>query len=735
MSYISQTYNFQLNEEQQEKIDLFISYKPDFIKKNFNNPNKPLDSHYINNVKSYFKRIQKNKYSVNDKYSFSDSGRMFSSSIDRDGRSIQGLSNELRSYLLNDMAYDIDMRNACFNFVKYIINIHFPNKKDEFKKIFDYANKRELYFRNGFNKLKYISILFGRNTKPKNFNTFDTDIQILIKEIMKFKQLIDDNLQIFSHINFKENQHIGSKMSYIIFNLENELLQKILKEYQTITLAPVFDGLILKKDINLENTLKHINEIGKEYQIEFTNKEFPLIQIDEKPPDYNIEYKKIKEDFEKNHLIICSPLKYVHIENKEISYYNKRDFMDLVAPYQLEDKPFFNEWIKDPERLSYKKIEFYPNLEKANPEYFNTFTGFKTQKIDNPDMEKVNKFLDLLNLLTNFEEKGKEYLIKYIAHMFQKPEELPLTAILIKSEEGVGKDLLLNILECCIGKEYTHRDGTMENVFGTFNSSSEGKIFIQLNEVCGSDGHFNKDKLKDLITIQDLNIRKMRTDIEKFKNFCRLFLFTNNINPINIAPGDRRYIVFKAGNKQEREYYDILYDIVKYKDKDGLNSIYTYFMNYDISNFQPSDPKDRVITKAYLDMKMSNSNPIYEFLSEMVNNPKKYKIIQQKGKTKIITSQFEGHYTNFLLKNYSHIESNSRRNKSLILDLGAEDTKFYIINKGRKKQVRGYNIPDLDIFKDNIKKYYIEEDDELETFELDDDLEISDIFADEKDND
>jgi len=735
MSYISQTYNFQLNEEQQEKIDLFISYKPDFIKKNFNNPNKPLDSHYINNVKSYFKRIQKNKYSVNDKYSFSDSGRMFSSSIERDGRSIQGLSNELRSYLLNDTAYDIDMRNACFNFVKYIINIHFPNKKDEFKKIFDYANKRELYFRNGFNKLKYISILFGRNTKPKNFNTFDTDIQILIKEIMKFKQLIDDNLQIFSHINFKENQHIGSKMSYIIFNLENELLQKILKEYKTITLAPVFDGLILKKDINLENTLKHINEIGKEYQIEFTNKEFPLIQIDEKPPDYNIEYKKIKEDFEKNHLIICSPLKYVHIENKEISYYNKRDFMDLVAPYQLEDKPFFNEWIKDPERLSYKKIEFYPNLEKANPEYFNTFTGFKTQKIDNPDMKKVNKFLDLLNLLTNFEEKGKEYLIKYIAHMFQKPEELPLTAILIKSEEGVGKDLLLNILECCIGKEYTHRDGTMENVFGTFNSSSEGKIFIQLNEVCGSDGHFNKDKLKDLITIQDLNIRKMRTDIEKFKNFCRLFLFTNNINPINIAPGDRRYIVFKAGNKQEREYYDILYDIVKYKDKDGLNSIYTYFMNYDISNFQPSDPKDRVITKAYLDMKMSNSNPIYEFLSEMVNNPKKYKIIQQKGKTKIITSQFEGHYTNFLLKNYSHIESNSRRNKSLILDLGAEDTKFYIINKGRKKQVRGYNIPDLDIFKDNIKKYYIEEDDELETFEIDDDLEISDIFADEKDND
>mgnify|MGYP003636923441 CR=1 FL=1 len=100
MSTISQTYNFSLNDEQQEKLDAFITYKPDFIKKYFSNAKKPLDSQYIYNVKAYFKRIKKNKYLVNDKYSFSDCGRMFSSSVEPDGRSIQGLSNELRSYLL-----------------------------------------------------------------------------------------------------------------------------------------------------------------------------------------------------------------------------------------------------------------------------------------------------------------------------------------------------------------------------------------------------------------------------------------------------------------------------------------------------------------------------------------------------------------------------------------------------------------------------------------------------------
>ncbi len=190
MSFISQTYNFKLNEEQQEKLDLFLSYKPDFIKKNFSNTEKPLDSQYIYNVKAYFKRIQKNKYVVSDKYSFSDCGRMFSSSVEPDGRSIQGLSNELRSYLLNGTAYDIDMKNASFNFVKYIINIYFSNKKDEFKKLFDYAENRELYFRNGFNKLKYISVLFGRNITPKNFNTFNLPNIFPVKSIKLFDLFI-----------------------------------------------------------------------------------------------------------------------------------------------------------------------------------------------------------------------------------------------------------------------------------------------------------------------------------------------------------------------------------------------------------------------------------------------------------------------------------------------------------------------------------------------------------------
>jgi len=727
-TFISQTYNFSLNEEQQEKLDAFLTYKPDFIKKNFSNSEKPLDSQYIYNVKAYFKRIKKNKYLVNDKYSFSDCGRMFSSSVEPDGRSIQGLSNELRSYLLNGTAYDIDMKNASFNFVKYIINTHFSNKKDEFKKLFDYAENRELYFRNGFNKLKYISILFGRNITPKNFNTFDSDIQILIKEIIKFKKLINENLQIFSHINFNENQHIGSKMSFIIFTLENQLLQKVLLEYKNITLAPVFDGLILKNNINLENTLKHINEIGKQYDIKFCNKDFPLIQIDEKPPDYNLEYKKMKDEFEKNHFIIEDPLQYVRTYKNnlglQISYYNKRDFVDVVAPFQIDEKPFFNEWIKDPERLCYKKIEWFPNLEKSNPENYNTFNGFKAEKLQTTDFKKVSKFLDHLKLLTNYEEKATDYLIKYIAHMFQKPEELPQTALLFKSYQGAGKDIFIEILSKIISPEAIHGDAKMENITGTFNKSLLNKLIIKMNEVCGKDGHFNKEILKDLITGNILNIRKMRTDAEQHRNFMRLFLFTNNLNPIDIPSDDRRYLVFQTAKPKEKEYYHELTKILN--DKDTLNNIYTYFMEYDILNFVPHDPKDRVETQAYKNIKKHNSNPFYEFVNEMINDPEKHKIINKSNNNYIITKYLEHFYSKFLNSNYPHITSNSKTNKAVLLDLGCLDKKFYI----NKKQVRGYEI-NITELKETLKKYHNVDDDE-EIIDLD--LNIDDSFLDDTDD-
>lgn len=716
---ISQSYSFNLPSSQHSKIDNFIDSKPALIKKKFN-----FDKTYYEKVKNYLSKVRRNGYTFNDKYSLSDCGRMFGINT-----TIQSLSNELRAYIFGDTVYDIDIKNASFNCVKYIINSYFPNKKDNFKVLFDYCLNRNPYFKNDFNKQTFISILFSPNPKSYLKNYLDENVKNLINEINEFHILINDNLHLFNHINFKDS-HLGSKISYIIFNIENQILQDILKEYKNITISPIFDGLLINAQYNLENSLKDINNITKKYDIQLINKVFPIIDFEDNPPQYNNQYLTMKEEFEKNHFLIEDPLQYIRTyKNKEglqISYYNKRDFADLVSTYQIEDKPFLNRWLADEERKSFKKLEWYPNLETCDPENFNTFTGFKGKIIKNVNMEKVSKFINHIKLLTNYEKEATEYLIKYCADMFQNPQNLPCVAILIKSYQGVGKDLFTDILGACLGNDLIHKDSKFENIVGTFNKNLMNKLIIQLNEVSGKDGHLSKDLLKDLITETHLNIRKMRTDTDKMRNFMRLFLFTNNLNPIDIPADNRRYVVFQSGKKQDEKYYNELFKLLK--DEEFINSVFTYLMEYNLEDFEP---RQMYKTEAYNNLVKHNSNPFYEFLYDIVNEPKRNRIIKKNKEHYILSKHLEGLYSNFLNSNYPHIQSNSKNNKAVLLDLGAKDIRLTL----KHKQYRGFKFNLEEIKETLIKCHNVINEEEIIDLE-DEDLDfIKSVEEFESDND
>lgn len=717
MSNISQTYIFNLPKSQHSKIDNLLNSKPSNIKKIFK-----LDTNYYYTIKNYLLKVKRNGYTFNDKFTLSDSGRMYGINT-----TIQKLSNELRSYIFGDTVYDIDMINASFNCVKYIINSYFPNKKDNFKVLFDYCLNRNPYFKNNMDKLQYIYCLFSPNPKSYLKNYLDENIKNLINEINEFHILINDNLHLFNH-TFKDSSPLGSKISYIIYHIENQILQDILKEYKNITICPVFDGLLINSEYNLKNSLKDINNITKKYDIQLLHKVFPKIDFEDSPPEYNNEYVNMKEQFEKNHFLVEDPLQFIRTyKNKDgiqISYYNKRDFADLVSTFQIEDKPFLNKWIADEERRSFKKLEWYPNLEKCDPQNFNTFTGLKGKIIQNVNMEKVNKFIDHIKLLTNYEEEATNYLIKYCSDMFQNPQNLPGTAILIKSEQGVGKDIFTDILGSCLGDDLIHKEPKMDNITGTFNKNLKNKLIIQLNEVCGKDGHFNKDLLKDLITCNFINVRKMRTDTEKIRNFMRLFLFTNNLNPIDIPADNRRYLVFQSGKKKDEKYYNELLKLIT--DEEAINSIFTYLMNYDLGDFKP---RQMCKTDALLNLQKHNSNPFYEFLFEIINKPKENRIIKKNKEHFILSKNLEGLYNKFLDANYSHIISNSKNNKTVLLDLRAKDIRLTLKNK----QYRGFKFNIEEMKETLIKSHNVLNNEEIIDLNNEDFSDFIDEF--ESDND
>ena len=692
--------SFTYDEEQRIEVDKILKLSPKVIKKKFG-----WDDNYYQQIKRLFTKQKNNGYKVIDDYRDKGNKRVFGKST-----TLQSVDNKILSNLFSKNTYDIDMKNASFRIIKHILTRKFEDKVGEFPLLIDYAENRENYYSNLCDKQFFISSIFCHNPLFKINASYSKKVNDLLKEISQFQKLCSANLNLWN-CDFNPDNHIGKNVCQIIFYYENKLLQEIIPSFSQHIKYLKFDGFGISNDCDLENLLSIANKCGDKYGIEILNKEFPPPILLDEPPMYAVKedihkdaYDAMKIVFEENHFIIKNPLTFYEIyEGKEIAY-NKQNFLDVIATYQIDDEPFFYRWLKDENRREYQSYIWTPilsnNIDSVN---YNSFKGFDIEKYGDEyiDKEIVNEFLEkLILLLVGNEKNAQQYIIKFIAHMIQHPELLAKTALVFKGKQGVGKDLFMDILEGIIGVEYIHRDGKMENISGTFNTSLKNKLIVQLNEVSGKDGHFNKETLKDLITVDRLNIREMRKDVETVKNYMRLFLFTNNINAIDIPFDDRRYCVFKTGEKQERTYYDTLHDIKK--NKSSLKSLYNYFKNYDLGDFTPDDPKDRVITLAYTQLQNTNRKPFYQFLRDFLEDEiKEFQYIPKKNLHYIKMKTIENHYNSWLyIMDYDTV-SFPKVNKSIMTELGALEVRAKI---GNQPTTRYFSL----VVKDMITKLDIE---------------------------
>ena len=674
--------SFTYDEKQRNEIDKILNLSPKIIKKVME-----WDEPYYQRMKRFFTKQKKEGYTVNDDYRIKGTGRVYGKST-----TLQSVSNNVLSNLFSSTVYDIDMKNASFKIIKHIILREFPEIKDKYPNILKYAEDRESYYSPLCDKLYFIKALFCANPLYKKEASLPKKVNDLLTELSEFGILCSSQLHLWN-CDFKDTDHKGQHLSKITHYYENKILQEVVSKFPQHIKFLKFDGCGISKDCDIENVLLEANKSAEKYGIEMINKEFPPYTELEAPPSitdkedlFKEEYEEMKIAFEENHFIVKNPITFYEVFKGNDIPYNKCDFKDLVATYNIDKKPFFDRWIKDTDRREYQSYIWRPVISNNdNSIDYNSFKGFDIEKddlfndswVDTDVIEEIN---NLILLLCGGEKPAQQFVIKFISHMIQLPDKLPKTALLFKGGQGVGKDLLMDILEGMLGTDLLHRDGKMDNIAGTFNKSLKNKLIIQLNEVSGEDGRINKELLKDLITAKDLNIREMRTDVEKVVNYMRLFLFTNNLNPINIPFDDRRYCVFKTGEKQERTFYDKLHEIKN--DKQSLKCLFNYFKNYELGNFIPDDPKDRVKTLAYEQIQNSNRNPFYQFIRDILNDEnEEFIYVPKKKRHYIKIGTLEHYYVNWLFEmDYDNI-SNRKTNKGVLLELGALEERAKIGNK------------------------------------------------------
>ena len=151
---------------------------------------------------------------------------------------------------------------------------------------------------------------------------------------------------------------------------------------------------------------------------------------------------------------------------------------------------------------------------------------------------------------------------------------------------------------------------------GKFQSGSVNKVFVQWDEVDGSDiiGKNRTGLMKNLITGPFVRYEIKGVMAVDTPNILNILLTSNSLNPIYITPTDRRYTAFnsKSTYKGNIEYFTKL---AKHLEKPKVaRAFYEHLMNRDISKYD-NWQIGRPMTSYYKDLVTRNLHPIFSFLT------------------------------------------------------------------------------------------------------------------------
>ena len=206
--------------------------------------------------------------------------------------------------------------------------------------------------------------------------------------------------------------------------------------------------------------------------------------------------------------------------NNEIKYKFLKDLSAFNKKFVKYKNPGFNinddnskPWIKKcfanileelSHEIQYKRVDFIPKHENIDPSIFNLFTSFKAKKSDSEIYEsKIDKILwHIRYIWCKNNDDLYNYIINWLAHLMQYPYKKIGVAMLLKSKQGSGKNIIWEfIADFIIGKKYSLVIGDIDRLLGRFNAIVQNKVITICDEISNNGGAYkSNDKLKNLIT-------------------------------------------------------------------------------------------------------------------------------------------------------------------------------------------------------------------------------------------
>ena len=281
-----------------------------------------------------------------------------------------------------------------------------------------------------------------------------------------------------------------------------------------------------------------------------------------------------------------------------------------------------NYWLKkytNKEKFIKEDCRPYENPNDCLPTTFNTYMGFDiTKEIalekGSTDSNAMTIILDFLLKSWAQNDQGLfNWILDFMANILQKPYIKMKVCLVLQGREGAGKGMIIQLLASIIGQTHFFQPSSPEDIFGTFNSMMDNKLFCFLDEMFWGGNKSDTGKLKKLLTENVRGSNVKYGPMRRMSNLINWVMASNEEWIVPAGSGARRYTVVKVND-------DLLY--MNEADKKALYSFCpftfaNFLYNRDISKF---NPHKHYKTNALRDQKILSMPPVDKFWLSKFDN-------------------------------------------------------------------------------------------------------------------
>ena len=286
-----------------------------------------------------------------------------------------------------------------------------------------------------------------------------------------------------------------------------------------------------------------------------------------------------------------------------IGFYKKPDG-EMLMRRCLESLPVLgkpNDAIKDfwinPSTHMYNQTAFTP---ETTPDTTVNFWCSYTAVASPANWQVIKQYL--YHVICDGNASSYQYLVRFLAHMVQKPEEKPGIIVTLLGGQGTGKGVFFQLLRA-IWSRTTLQVTDLKEVLGQFTAPLERNYIVCMDEALFKGDRRGLDRLKSLVTEPVIRIEQKFEPSRSIESVHRFFAASNHAQVAHIESDDRRFFFLRVSDiyQQDTDYFKTVCGAIE--DEDVIGGMVYDLESLSLKSF---DVRKRPKTKEHAKQKLKS---------------------------------------------------------------------------------------------------------------------------------